>query len=88
MADLHLRLLAATSPLKPGTVLSRTNVNAPRAALLAVVELHAPGQGLGSGDLICDGPCREPWGDSSSWPCSTIQAIADQLGLTDQGERS
>jgi hypothetical protein len=45
------------------------------AALRAVVVLHAPVEGL----------CGECWGSIANkpWPCSTIQAIARELGITE-----
>jgi hypothetical protein len=49
----------------------------------AVVELHAPvNAGALSEILICEG-C-EPGDDATScpdWPCSTVQAIARELGV-------
>ncbi len=74
MSTLHERLIEATSPLRPGTVLRHSNVNAPWAALRAVVELHAP-------DAESPWACDHCSSLEIPYPCSTIQAIARELGV-------
>lgn len=84
-ANLHTRLLSATSAL---TVAEERTPEELAAALRAVVELHAPvDRGYAIDCEGCDEPEQPEGCGYPSWPCSTIQAIADQLGLT-EGERS
>lgn len=92
MADptLHERLLALTEPLVTGQMLTTSNVNGPRAALRAVVELHRPVTFWRpyNEPQQCYS-CRSDRTDTGTvpWPCSTVQAIAGQLGLpTTEGE--
>jgi hypothetical protein len=49
-------------------------------ALRAVVELHAPHDRLMGGPIVC-GHCNGTHGEDDPWPCSTIQAIARELGV-------
>jgi hypothetical protein len=83
-ADLHTRLLAAVSqhggPLGVGT------------ALRAVVELHKPvpyWEHKPDEWLVCKG-CDLSGYDAENppWPCSTIQAIAEALGIHNLDRRS
>lgn len=87
MSDLHARLVAELG--KPYEIWAPGNVVTPiarqRAALLAVVELHAPFQRstLSVACRACSTPVHTKPGRYATvtpWPCSTIQAVADQLG--------
>lgn len=69
--SLHEQLLAAVQP-PAGTPLADLDPNSWLAALRAVVELHAPDTELPNACGTC---C------CSSWPCSTVQAIARELGI-------
>lgn len=69
--SLHEQLLAAVKP-PAGTLLSDLDSNSWLAALRAVVELH-PARSFGR-QLWCE-PC------AASYPCSTVQAIARELGI-------
>jgi hypothetical protein len=76
--SIYQQLLHATRPLVGGGRLG-VKVNRARAALRAVVELHAPvDRGAGP---ICAG-CHLP-GISFVWAerCTTVQAIARELGI-------
>lgn len=54
------------------------------AALRAVVELHAPEtHSAGYGGIYTSCSTCQVRDDMAPWPCLTIQAIADQLGLTE-----
>lgn len=68
MTTLHEKLLAAASPL---TVAEERTPEELAAVIRAVVELHAP-TGLFRWCSVCY---------QRSWPCSTIQAIARELGV-------
>lgn len=83
MADVHTALLAATSAL---TVAEERTPEELAAALRAVVELHAPvREGGVFGYNTCSGCDNGSYAiDSPDWPCSTIQVIAEQLGIKDQ----
>lgn len=50
------------------------------STLRAVVELHAPHTPFV--EAICS-ECNGAHGEDYPWPCSTIETIADQLGVTD-----
>jgi hypothetical protein len=89
VADLDERLLAATGPLPRGRVLHESDVNGPRAALRAVIALHAPvRQPIGGGfvAVVCKGCDQGLYVEPAPlWPCSTIQVIARELEV-DGGE--
>lgn len=78
MAELHKRLLAAIARYE-GAMGTRTLV----AALRAVVEVHEPVREGGTlGYFTCRGCDNGSYAiDSPDWPCSTIQAIARELGV-------
>lgn len=98
MSTLHEQLLAATEPRIAGTVLTSATVNAPLAALRAVVELHAPRPCTGMAELCahldphnvcttCGAADHYVIGDPDSTArCSTIQAIARELGVPTEGD--
>ena len=68
--SLHTRLLARLDEEDIGDNLA--------SALRVVVELPAPEESAGY--ARCDG-CLNAWGESADWPCSTVQAIARELGV-------
>jgi hypothetical protein len=72
VSDLHERLLAEIDRCQDGIGPDGGLGD----ALRAVVELHAPVKLPIGETLYCDG-C----GNLPSWPCSTIQAIARELGV-------
>jgi hypothetical protein len=83
VSDLHARLLAATSPL---TVAEERTPEELAAVIRAVVELHAPFQRsmLTAACRACSTPVHTQPGryvTVTNWPCSTIQAIARELGV-------
>lgn len=81
MSTLHEQLVAAAEPALPaGVVITRAIVDRPYAALRAVVELHAPQDRWMGGGSIC-GNCNGAHGEDWPYPCSTITAIADALGV-------
>lgn len=85
-ADLHTRLLAATEPLMAGERYSVERLSGPVAALRAVVELHAPQDtypsGGSTGRPLCFGcDLGLHADDHADWPCATIEAIAEHLGV-------
>jgi len=84
VSTLHERLIAATSPL---TVAEERTPEELAAALRAVVELHAPVTYWRPwvGEPPSCQECLGPLGDHVAWPCSTIQAIALELGVDGDG---
>jgi hypothetical protein len=82
VSTLHERLLDHLRDLDVVLDEDRYDMTEPVAALRAVVELHAPAS---------DQPqlCRTCWNEGAEdyhgWPCSTIQAIARELGVDDHG---
>jgi hypothetical protein len=86
VSTLHERLLAAIAP-PAGTPFSDLDPNAWLAALRVVVELHAPKVHFEEDDSPRCGCGQDGYmaQDGAPWPCSTIQAIARELGV-DGGE--
>ena len=92
MSDLHARLLAAidgiTADAEWGDACGPL-----AAALRAVVELHEPidtfpGGTVPIGYTACAGcDCEGYDWEHPSWPCSTVQAIARELGVPEGGDR-
>lgn len=78
VADLHQQLLDLIAEYRTSADADDYPVRFPLDALRAVVELHAPDDGAGY--ARCDG-CLNAWGESAEWPCSTVQAIARELGV-------
>ena len=82
--SIYQQLLHATRPLVGGGRLG-VKVNRARAALRAVVELHAPVPHTLHGNLIrnvCEGCDAGAYAEESpDWPCSTVQAVARELGI-------
>jgi len=86
VSTLHERLLAATEPLhNPHASPPQRRVLAARdRALRAVVELHRPtahGRCAGCRSGRTDSRAGSYVDTSRRWPCPTIQAIAEALGV-------
>lgn len=74
MADLHTRLLGELDDLD-----MRIGGTGPLIPTIrAVVELHAPRQCCGAN---CHELCRTCPGDFTTYPCPTVAAVAEALGV-------
>lgn len=84
MSTLHERLLAATEQPMAGLNYTTGFLRAKVDALRAVVELHHPtarGRCAGCRSGRTDSRAGSYVDTSRRWPCPTIQAIADALGV-------
>lgn len=78
MSDLHARVLAELDAIDALLV----HKIRPVVALRAVVELHAPVERFEGSTLpVCRGCDKHRTAKRPPWPCSTIQAIARELGV-------
>lgn len=58
-----------------------------KAAIVGVLDLHQPMWGLKHADAtcpVCGGDYPEGAQMAMAWPCPTVQAIAHELGLTQE----
>lgn len=76
----HRRLLARCDPVWYGL---RDDPPAPFGALRAAVELHRPGDGRDTAPECCSVCADEgdPYSGLAVWPCKTIRAVAEVLGV-------
>lgn len=80
MSTLHERLLRWFDVGAPDGDLEDA-IAREEAALRAVVELHGWSHARGSTYLQCDGCPSTSDATMTAWPCPTITAIADALGV-------
>ena len=81
MSDVHADLtawLAAPEQFTPEDIQNMAG------ALLAVLAIHPPEKpGYPSDNTVCCGYCRDSYEEPVPYPCSTVQAIAAAVGVTE-----